>query len=196
MVISYEIYETSLWQVSSISYEITTSVRFCLSYDHFKLDFIIFKVDSISIENSALSRMLLWHYMYEPKGYATCGHTILWHDVIHWITDVIWYSSCKCLLWFPSVISCAGHLGVEDLKSQIMGSTSSLSSSNSSTDTKTEGSVKSARDSGLLKKAHVRWDIKDCYGHKIIHITNMFYGTKEYTFAFVYQQTGNLHKSL
>ena len=33
VVISYEIYETSLWQVSYISYEMTTSVRFCLSYD-------------------------------------------------------------------------------------------------------------------------------------------------------------------
>ena len=30
-----------------ISYEVTTSVRFCLSYDPFKLDFIIFKVDII-----------------------------------------------------------------------------------------------------------------------------------------------------
>ena len=28
----------------------TTSVRFCLSYDRFKLDFIAFKVDIISIE--------------------------------------------------------------------------------------------------------------------------------------------------
>ena len=29
VVISYEIYEKSLWRVSQISYEITTSVRFC-----------------------------------------------------------------------------------------------------------------------------------------------------------------------
>ena len=26
----------------------TTSVRFCLSYDHFKLDFIVFKVDIVT----------------------------------------------------------------------------------------------------------------------------------------------------
>ena len=33
-----------------ISNEMTTSVRFCLSYDRFKLDFIVFKVDIISVE--------------------------------------------------------------------------------------------------------------------------------------------------
>ena len=36
VVISYEIYETSPRRVSWISYEMTTSVRFCLSYDCFK----------------------------------------------------------------------------------------------------------------------------------------------------------------
>ena len=45
MVISFEIYETSLRRVSYISYEMTSSVRFCLSYDRFKPDFIVFKVD-------------------------------------------------------------------------------------------------------------------------------------------------------
>ena len=35
VVISYEIYETSLRRVSKISYEMTTSVRFSLSYDNF-----------------------------------------------------------------------------------------------------------------------------------------------------------------
>ena len=48
-----------------------TSVRFCLSYDRFKLDFIVFKMDIISIENATLSRTLLWHYMYAPKCYVT-----------------------------------------------------------------------------------------------------------------------------
>ena len=43
MVIFYEIYETSLRQDSIIPYEITTSARFCLSYDSLKLDFIAFK---------------------------------------------------------------------------------------------------------------------------------------------------------
>ena len=58
-----------------------TSVRFCLSHDHFKLDFIVFKVDIISIENATLSRLSLWCYMYAPKCYVTCGHTIFmtWH---------------------------------------------------------------------------------------------------------------------
>ena len=54
----------------------TTSVRFCLSYDCFKLDFIVFKVDIISVENVMLSRTLLWLYMYAPKCYVMCGHTI------------------------------------------------------------------------------------------------------------------------
>ena len=40
MVNSYEIYETSLGPVSLILYEMTTSVKFSLSYDLFKLDFI------------------------------------------------------------------------------------------------------------------------------------------------------------
>ena len=44
MVILYEIYETSIRRVSYISYEITTSVRFCLSYDYFKWDFIALRV--------------------------------------------------------------------------------------------------------------------------------------------------------
>ena len=49
MVISYEIYETSLRRVSQISYKMTMSVRFCLSYDSLKLDFIAFKIDNILI---------------------------------------------------------------------------------------------------------------------------------------------------
>ena len=36
VVISYVIYETSLWRVS---YEMTTSVRFCLSYDSLIMGF-------------------------------------------------------------------------------------------------------------------------------------------------------------
>ena len=56
--------------------EPSASVRFCLWYDRFKLDFIVFKVDIISIENATLSRTSLWRYMYAPKCYVTCGHTI------------------------------------------------------------------------------------------------------------------------
>ena len=60
MVISYEIYETSLCRVSKISYEMTTSVRFCLSYDSFILKLIAFsKVNIISIENAMLSQTSL-----------------------------------------------------------------------------------------------------------------------------------------
>ena len=47
MVISYEIYETSLWRVSQIYYEMTTSVIFCLSHDPIKWDFITFKMNNI-----------------------------------------------------------------------------------------------------------------------------------------------------
>ena len=42
MVISYEIYETRQRLVSYISYEMTTPVRFCLSYDSLKWNFIAF----------------------------------------------------------------------------------------------------------------------------------------------------------
>ena len=50
-----------------ISYEMTTSVRFCLSYVRFKLDIIAFKEDNISIENATLSWMSLWRYIYPEK---------------------------------------------------------------------------------------------------------------------------------
>ena len=58
MVILYEIYETSLRRVSLISYEMTTSVRFCLLYDPFKWDYIAFKMIIISIGNALLTRTL------------------------------------------------------------------------------------------------------------------------------------------
>ena len=37
----------------------TMSVKFCLSYDRFKRDFIVYKVDIVSIENATLSRTSL-----------------------------------------------------------------------------------------------------------------------------------------
>ena len=49
VLISYEIYETNLRRVSSISYEMITSVRFCLSYDPLKGNFIVFKMNIMSI---------------------------------------------------------------------------------------------------------------------------------------------------
>ena len=91
VVISYEIYETSLLRVSWISYEMSTSVRFCFLSDRLKLDFIVFKVDTISIQNNTLSRTSLWCYMYAPKCYVTCGHTIFmtWCYILK-NSDVIW----------------------------------------------------------------------------------------------------------
>ena len=35
-----------------ISYDMNTRVSFCLSYDHFKLDFITFKGDNCLTENT------------------------------------------------------------------------------------------------------------------------------------------------
>ena len=76
----------------------TTSVRFCLSYDRFKLDFIVcfFKVDTISVENTTLSWTSLWRYMFAPKCYVTCGHTIFmtWRYPLN-NSDVIWTASSE-----------------------------------------------------------------------------------------------------
>ena len=49
VVISHEIYETSLRRVSLISDEMTRSVRFCSSYDSLKIDFFAFQMNIISI---------------------------------------------------------------------------------------------------------------------------------------------------
>ena len=49
MVISYEVYEMSLRRVSYISYEMTTSVRFCLLYGPLKGHFLAFKLNIISL---------------------------------------------------------------------------------------------------------------------------------------------------
>ena len=61
-------------------------------YDRFKLNFIAFKVYIIvSIENATLSGASLWHYMYTPKWYVTCGHTIFmtWRYPLN-NNDVVW----------------------------------------------------------------------------------------------------------
>ena len=59
MVISYEFMKRAFDEFHKISYDMTTSVKFCLSYDPFNLDFIIFKVGVISLENAMLPQMLL-----------------------------------------------------------------------------------------------------------------------------------------
>ena len=80
MVISYEIYETSLRRVSLISYEMTTSssVRFCLSYDHLKLNFIDIKINIIIIRKRAVDTDVFCDvYVYAPKCYYTCDDMTL-----------------------------------------------------------------------------------------------------------------------
>ena len=64
MVISYE-----------ITYEMTTSVRFCLSYDPLKWDYINFKVNITSVRHVLMTQTLSMsqcYYVYAPK----CGHVI------------------------------------------------------------------------------------------------------------------------
>ena len=58
MVIYQEIYETRLRLVSLITYGMTTSVRFYLSYDPLKLDFVDFKMNIISRKKALLIRTL------------------------------------------------------------------------------------------------------------------------------------------
>ena len=56
MVNSSEIYETSLRRVSLIPYEMTTSVRFCLSYDPLKWDCFAFKMNITSISKRTVDK--------------------------------------------------------------------------------------------------------------------------------------------
>ena len=101
-------------------YETTTRIRFCLSHDRFKLDFIVFKVDIISIENTTLSRTSLWRYMYAPKCYVTCGITIFmtWRYPLN-NSDVIW----QILKWFKNEYEPShdktNNLAVRPAKTQI-----------------------------------------------------------------------------
>ena len=60
------------------SYEMTKNVRFCLSYDCFKKDFIALKVDIVSVENMTLSRTASLRYAPVTKFYVTCGLTIFY----------------------------------------------------------------------------------------------------------------------
>ena len=68
-------------------------VRFCLSNDCFKWNLIALKVDIIWLENIMLSWLASWHYTPVTKCYVTCGHTIFWDDVSHWITATS-YDKC------------------------------------------------------------------------------------------------------
>ena len=68
MVIPYDIYETSLRRVSSISYKMTMGLKFFLSYGLLKLDFIAFKMGNISRRERIVDT---------DVNYNTCAHTIL-----------------------------------------------------------------------------------------------------------------------
>ena len=57
----YEIHEKSLRRVSLISYEMTTSVRFYLSYDFLKWDFVAFKMNIISMRKSIADMDVVSH---------------------------------------------------------------------------------------------------------------------------------------
>ena len=52
----------------------TKIVRFFLSYECLKWDFIAFKVDIISIENITLSRTASWRYAPVTKCYVTWSY--------------------------------------------------------------------------------------------------------------------------
>ena len=68
MVISYEIYEPSLRR---ISYEMTTSVRFCLSNDPLKRDFIACKMNSISMRGRIVDMDVVNDVMYMRQNVIT-----------------------------------------------------------------------------------------------------------------------------
>ena len=86
MVISYEIYETSLWRV-----EMTTSVGFCLSYGPFKWDFITVKIVNISrrkrfvdtdVVNDIMSMRKKCSYMSSHTIFMTRRYSLNNSDVI------------------------------------------------------------------------------------------------------------------
>ena len=76
MVISYEIYETSLRRVSLISYEMTTRVRFFLSFDPLKWVFIAFKLNIISLRKRIVDTDVVNDVTRSRQSVITCDHTI------------------------------------------------------------------------------------------------------------------------
>ena len=62
-------------------------------WSFFKLDFIAFKVDNCSTERAWLTWTSSWRYLFPPKCYITCGHTIFitWRYPLN-NSDVIRYS--------------------------------------------------------------------------------------------------------
>ena len=70
-----------------------TCVRFCLSYNPFKLEFIAFKFDSCSTKNAWLTWTSSWRYLFPPKCYITCGYTIFitWSYPLNMINYILHY---------------------------------------------------------------------------------------------------------
>ena len=54
----------------------TTSVRFCLSYDPLKLDFIAFKMGNILRRKRIVDKDVVNDIMSKWQSVITCGHTI------------------------------------------------------------------------------------------------------------------------
>ena len=75
MVISY-IYETSMRRVSYISYKLTTSVRFCLSYDHLNGFFMACKMKIISISKHIVDMDVVNDITFKMKTHRL-------HDIIN-----------------------------------------------------------------------------------------------------------------
>ena len=76
MVISYEIYETSLRRVSWIVDEMTKNVGFCWSYFFKNVLNCIMAVEyePFSTENFTSSRRTWWRFAPVTEFYITCGH--------------------------------------------------------------------------------------------------------------------------
>ena len=109
-VVSCEIYESSLWRVSYTSYEMTTSVRFCLSYGPSKWDFIALRMIIISIWKCIVDTDVVNDVKDMRQSVITrVVIRFLWNDVIHWITatscDKLYYA---CNSWSKQCISNTG----------------------------------------------------------------------------------------
>ena len=65
------------YDISYVLSEMTTSVKFYLSYDPLKFDFIAFKMNIISLRKRMTDTDVVNDVTNDaPKCYYTCGHTI------------------------------------------------------------------------------------------------------------------------
>ena len=85
----------NLW----ISYEMTTSVTFCLSYNPLKWDFIAFKMNIISIRKCIVDMDVVNDVTCTRQSVFTCVVIrVLRHEIIHWLT------STSCLIQLAMMI--------------------------------------------------------------------------------------------